>query len=187
MNLGGAGQGNRGEALRLPYVYDNCLNLGSFNHSPWLAVLGWQNLNSSAPWGKGDKPVYSLWYNNTTQPQQDTPQQWTAVQKLYEDDVCRNCSKDNWWYTGITVERNDEDTFKKQVFTWLADIVAYPLFMRVRFDDEQYTDQEVTFPILCVSTQADYVLREALMDEEVKSGLVSKIENEIGSFWGFDV
>ena len=188
MNLGGSGQGFRGLVTKPPYFYENCPNIGSFNHSPWLAVLGWQTPHQEAPWGAGDgEPVYSLWYNAFNLPQQDTPEQWTAVQKLYEDDVCRNCSKDNWWYTGITLERNDPEVFKKLGTGWAADIVAYPLFARVKFDGGDYTDQEVTFPVLCISTQADYAVRARLMDEDFRQGLVEKIENEIGRYWGFEV
>ena len=54
MNLGGSGQGVRGLVSKPPYFYENCLNLGSFNHSPWLAVLGWQTPDQEAPWGRGE-------------------------------------------------------------------------------------------------------------------------------------
>ena len=157
---------------------------------PYLAVVGFQMPMPDAPWGRGEDPVFSLWYNDLNVPRQDTPEQWAAVQKLYQDNVCRNCSKDNWWYTGITVERCSPLAF--QGASEMADIVAYPLFLRAKFEDGpryelgDVTDQEVTLPVLCVSAYQDYLLRSMFLGKK-KDSLKNLIETHFKRVWNIKV
>lgn len=90
--------------------------------------MGWQIRHRDGI-EEGDGQVnWSLWdfYHNMPG-ENPTPADWVRVQKLYQDNVDRNASQANWWWTGITLE--NVSRMAREAYPPFADIVAYPLII----------------------------------------------------------
>lgn len=113
----------------MPYTNGYVLQTGKFNWMPFIGLLGWQMQYSDSIIGGDDRAHFSLWSHAGNVPQEDTPEQWAEVQQLYDEDVCRNGSQANWWWSGITLEYLPSSYMAND--SWAANLVAYPLMVRV--------------------------------------------------------
>ena len=163
----------------IPYreYYKSVPPVGKFNQQDFMALLGWQWHDPTAPLHGDGRCTWSLYAQAGNQPASETPAEWLRVQKLYQDDVCRNCSPRDWWWTGITLENIGAKTSQN----FLADIVAYPLFVTVRFRGTEHGSGPFTLPILCVSTKGDAILKKVDFLASAKAGLMDAIEDHLGS------
>lgn len=140
------------------------LRVGDMNGMPFIGMLGWQIHDKDAleP-GDGD-PYFSIWAPSANKPGGTRgPQEWIDAQKLWEDDVTRNTSMDNWWWTGITLEHTSKAwTSNLAQGSSPLDIVAYPLMVEVKFKKQDAGREKAVFPVLTVSTRRDAHVRTAL-------------------------
>ena len=175
------------------HQYGPNLPIGRYNWTPFIGVLGWQIQSADGVVVGDGQPHFSMWSTFGNQPSTDTPEGWTAAEKLYTNDVTRNGSKSNWWYTGITLDAAPK-TWTTQ--PWTMNIIGYPLIVDVLKKappDEQGGGDATAlsgyckFPILVVSTQMDYFMRVGLMTK--KQELANHIQTYYGAqgYWNFEV
>lgn len=175
------------------HQYGPNLPIGRYNWTPFIGVLGWQIQSADGVVVGDGQPHFSMWSTFGNQPSTDTPEGWTAAEKLYTNDVTRNGSKSNWWYTGITLDYAPK-TWSTQ--PWTMNIIGYPLIVDVLKKappDEQGGGDATAlsgyckFPILVVSTQMDYFMRVGLMTK--KQELANHIQTYYGAqgYWNFEV
>ena len=177
------------------YDYGPNLPIGRYNWTPFIGILGWQIHSPDGIIIGDDRPHFSMWSAYGNQPASDDPAGWTAAEKLYTDDVTRNGSKNNWWYTGITLDYASKAWINQS--PWSMNIVGYPLIVDVlRNEPPHEQGQESTglssyskFPILVVSTQVDYFMRSGLMTPQMKQLLGNHIQTYYGAqaYWNFAV
>ena len=161
INLGPTAQQiNKVEQHKGPFTWFDLSPIGSFNAVPWLGIVGWQHHYPTSIY-QPNTTNFSMWMNTgSLQPSNDTPAEWTRVQKLYENDVARNCNNDGWWWTGMTVEACAFDWIR---LTWPINLVVYPLMVDVVYNSASETKHETTLPFLCVSTEMDYQMKSILL------------------------
>lgn len=129
--------------------------IGTLNGFPFAGVIGAQNCWKDAPYGPKDGDVhFSMWANfgEDVAISANVPEEWERVQKLYDDDVARNASPTNWWYTGICLENQLLDPSQ---FPELFAIKCFPMYVPVRWRDEGKDDQMWYMPFLVVCTALD--------------------------------
>lgn len=162
------------------------LQIGRYNWMPFFGLIGWQLHYADAIKPGDNKAHFSMWSEFGNEPADDTPTEWTACQKLYQLDVCRNSSPNKWWWSGITLENMSKSMLS---IPTMANIVAYPLLVIVRPKSEDMYNGLLTIPFLIMSTQIDYLMRYLLMEETTQQALKDNIETYFGNVnnYNFDV
>lgn len=107
---------------------------------PFIGILGWQRHPAGAivPGESTAVPNVSLYsfYGNVPA-NMDDPESWKTSEKLWQSNVARNANIDNWWWTGITLEKTNPDLLFEDNGIGALDIVAYPLFFDVVYNNEE--------------------------------------------------
>lgn len=162
------------------------IQIGRYNWMPFFGLIGWQVHYSDAIRPGDNKAHFSMWSEFGNQPAADTPVGWTACQKLYQLDVCRNSSPNKWWWSGITLENMPESILSNPS---MANIVAYPLLAIVTTKGEGFYHGDLTVPFLVVSTQIDYYMRNMLLESTMQQALKNNIQTYFGdpNAYNFDI
>lgn len=166
------------------YLIGKVPQIGRFNWVPFFGIIGWQIHDQDGIKSGDGQPHFSVWCEFGNQPTSDTPAAWEACQKLYQLDVCRNSSPNKWWWSGITLENMSAQMLASK---WPANIVAYPLIVNVRLDNEEASNVTTAVPFLLISTQEDYLRRNVLYQSTSTWKLLSDtIESYFGSANAFN-
>lgn len=149
---------------------------GQFNNQFFIGVVGFQIFWQNAPIAGDNKAHFSLFSAYGNQPESDTPDAWTASEKLWQLDVCRNANKNNWWWTGIILERMPTALLANNLMTQL---VAWPVLVEYTTTIDGTTFSRKTAALLAVSTYFDYLMRAQIWQASLVKSLANNIQTYI--------
>lgn len=149
---------------------------GQFNNQFFIGVVGFQIFWQNAPIAGDNKAHFSLFSAYGNQPASDTPDAWTTSEKLWQLDVCRNANKNNWWWTGIILERIPTVSLTNNFMTQL---VAWPVLVEYTTTSDGQTQTRKTAALLAVSTYFDYLMRAFIWQAPLVQSLANNIQTYI--------